>query len=120
MKNSRNVAWLCLIISGLIEIVWAYFLKQSHGFTVLLPSILAVIFICSSFLLLERAIRTFGIGMSYAVFTGIGIAGTSIIGIFVLNEGISPLKLISLLVFLIGIIGLKFCDGKEAKEVDEK
>ena len=66
-----------MIISGLLEIVWAYFMKQSHGFTRLVPTITAVVFMMPSFFLLERGIRLFGIGMAYAVFTGIGIAGTT-------------------------------------------
>lgn len=115
-KKKKNIGWICLIASGLIEIVWAYFLKESHGFTVLLPSLIAVFFLCSSFLLLERAIRTFGIGMSYAVFTGIGIAGTSIIGILVLHEGVSFLKIISLIILLAGILGLRFCSGQEEEK----
>ena len=56
------------------------------------------------------------IGMSYAVFTGIGIAGTSIIGILVLHEGVSFLKIISLIILLAGILGLRFCSGQEEEK----
>lgn len=115
-RKERNIAWFCLILSGLNEIIWAYFVKLSHGFTILLPSVLAIFIIVISFFLLERAVRTFGIGMSYAVFTGIGIAGTCIIGILLLNETVSFFKIVSLIILLTGIIGLKLCDGKEADE----
>ena len=121
MNKERKIAWVCLIIAGLTEFVWGYFLKESHGFSRLLPAIVAIIFIAVSFFLLERAVRVFGIGMSYGVFTGLGIAGTSIIGILALGESVSVLKIISLIVLMAGIVGIKFCDGaEEEKEADEK
>ena len=113
MKNKSGTAWICLIAAGLIEIVWAYFMKQSDGFTRPVPTIITVAFLILSFFLLERGIRLFGIGMSYAVFTGIGIAGTTIIGIVLLNEGISVAKIVSLAVLSAGIIGLRFCENAE-------
>lgn len=113
MKNKSRTAWICLIAAGLIEIVWAYFMKQSDGFTRPVPTIITVAFLILSFFLLERGIRLFGIGMSYAVFTGIGIAGTTIIGIVLLNEGISVAKIVSLAVLSAGIIGLRFCENAE-------
>lgn len=116
MKNKSNAAWICLIISGLTEIIWAYFMKESHGFTRLLPSILMLIFLIIGFVLLERAIRQFGIGMSYAVFTGIGIIGSTAVGILAYGEGISVIKILSVAVLLAGVIGLRFCDEKEGKE----
>ena len=122
MKNKSRTAWICLIAAGLIEIVWAYFMKQSDGFTRPVPTIITVAFLILSFFLLERGIRLFGIGMSYAVFTGIGIAGTTIIGIVLLNEGISVAKIVSLAVLSAGIIGLRFCENAEntAEDVGER
>ena len=116
MNKEKNIAWIYLILSGLLEIVWAYFLKASHGFTVLIPSLLTVFFIAVGFVLLERSVRVNGIGVSYGVFTGIGIVGTTLLGIFVLREGVTPLKVVSILVLVAGIIGLKFCSGKEVEE----
>ena len=113
MKNKSRTAWICLIAAGLIEIVWAYFMKQSDGFTRPVPTIITVAFLILSFFLLERGVRLFGIGMSYAVFTGIGIAGTTIIGIVLLDEGISVAKIVSLAVLSAGIIGLSFCENAE-------
>ena len=113
MKNKSRTAWICLIAAGLIEIVWAYFMKQSDGFTRPVPTIITVAFLILSFFLLERGIRLFGIGLSYAVFTGIGIAGTTIIGIVLLDEGISVAKIVSLAVLSAGIIGLRFCENAE-------
>ena len=116
MKNRNNAAWIALIISGLTEVIWAYFMKESHGFTRLLPSILMLVFLIIGFVLLERAIRQFGIGMSYAVFAGIGIVGSTTVGILAYGEGVSIVKLLSVAVLLAGVIGLRFCDEKEETE----
>ena len=113
--EGKNAAWLLLGVSGLMEIVWAYTMKLSHGFTVLWPSIITVVILSVSFFMLAKAVNVLGIGLSYAVFTGIGVVGTPLISIFVLDEGASPLKLISLGFLIVGILGLKLCD-KEGEE----
>ena len=118
-KNSR-IAWICLIAAGLIEIVWAYFMKLSYGFTRPLPTLITAFFLALSFFMLERGIRELGIGMSYAIFTGIGIAGTTVLGLVFFGESAGVLKIVSLLVLLAGIIGLKFCEGDEENENSEK
>ena len=117
MKKEKTIAWICLIIAGLLELVWAYFVKLSDGFTVFGPAALAVFFLVISFFLLERGIREFGIGMSNGVFTGIGVAGTAIVGILLLGESVSLVKFVSLAVLLGGIIGLKFVEGGEEAEI---
>lgn len=113
--KEKNAAWLLLVVSGLMEIVWAYTMKLSHGFTVLWPSIITIVILTVSFFMLAKAVNVLGIGLSYAVFTGIGVVGTTLISIFVLDEGASPLKLISLGFLVVGILGLKLCD-KEGEE----
>lgn len=121
MIKEMRIAWVCLIISGLLEIVWAYFMKLSDGFTELIPSVFTLMFLMPSFFLLERGVRYFGIGLSYAVFTGIGIAGTTVIDIVLLGGSINVIKIVSLTVLLTGIIGLKFCgngNDDEKKECD--
>ena len=115
VMKEKNTAWILLVVSGLMEIVWAYTMKLSHGFTVLLPSVLTIAILIISFFLLAKAVNTLGIGLSYAVFTGIGVVGTTLISIFVLKEGASLLKMLSLGVLIIGILGLKLCD-KEGEE----
>lgn len=120
MLNKQSSAWLFLIIAGVLEIVWAYFMKLSCGFTVLVPSMVVIICLVISFFLLGRVVNVLGIGLSYAVFTGIGIAGTTIIGIFLLNETANMLKIISLIVLLGGIIGLKFAESAENSKVKER
>lgn len=106
------MAWLFLILAGLSEIAWAYGLKMTDGFTHLGWGAFTVAFMIVSFGLFAKSMRTIPIGTAYAVFTGIGAAGTAILGIFYLNEGANFLKILSLIVIISGIIGLKLCDKK--------
>ncbi|SDN39255.1 quaternary ammonium compound-resistance protein SugE [Psychrobacillus sp. OK028] len=107
------MAWILLIIAGLTEIVWAIGLKEAHGFTELVPSIITIVFLIVSFFLFAQAMKTIPIGTAYAIFTGIGAAGTAIVGIFWFEESVSVGKVFFLLVLLFGIIGLKLVDDEE-------
>ena len=106
------MAWLFLIIAGLTEIVWAIGLKGANGFTELIPSIVTIIFLIVSFFLFAKAMKTIPIGTAYAIFTGIGAAGTVIVGILWFHEEVSFGKLFFLCVLLFGIIGLKLVDDE--------
>lgn len=108
------MAWIYLILAGLSEIVWAFGLKESHGFTVLNWSLFTIFFLIVSFYLLACAIRQIPIGTAYAVFTGIGAAGTAVVGILLFDESAGFLKLLSLFILIGGILGLKLFgnDGK--------
>ena len=106
------MAWVYLLIAGVTEIIWAIGLKEAHGFTILLPSIVTIIFIVVSFFLFAKAMETIPIGTAYAIFTGIGAAGTAIVGILLFDEGAGIGKLLFLLLLLVGIVGLKLADGK--------
>ncbi|MER2088323.1 MAG: multidrug efflux SMR transporter [Sporosarcina sp.] len=110
------MAWIYLLIAGMTEVVWAIGLKEAQGFTVLIPSLVTLFFIVVSFFLFAKALETIPIGTAYAVFTGIGAAGTAIVGILAFNEGAGAGKLFFLLLLLIGIIGLKLADGKGEAE----
>lgn len=114
------MAWIYLLIAGMTEIVWAIGLKFADGFTNVAPSLVTLVFIVISFLLFAIAMKTIPIGTAYAVFTGIGAAGTAILGIWLFNENASLEKLFFLSLLLFGIIGLKMLDGKEsaAKRVE--
>jgi quaternary ammonium compound-resistance protein SugE len=107
------MAWMYLIIAGVTEIVWAIGLKEAHGFTILVPSIVTIIFIIVSFFLFAKAMETIPIGTAYAIFTGIGAAGTAVVGILLFSEGAGAGKLFFLALLLVGIVGLKLADGKE-------
>jgi quaternary ammonium compound-resistance protein SugE len=110
------MAWLLLIIAGLTEIIWAIGLKEAHGFTVWLPSIITIVFLIISFFLFAKAMKTIPIGTAYAIFTGIGAAGTAVVGILWFHEEVSFGKIFFLCVLLLGIIGLKLVDDE--KEVE--
>ncbi|ANU24314.1 quaternary ammonium compound efflux SMR transporter SugE [Planococcus donghaensis] len=107
------MAWILLVIAGMTEIVWAIGLKLADGFTNFVPSLVTLIFIVISFMLFAFAMKTIPIGTAYAVFTGIGAAGTAILGILLFNETASLEKIFFLSLLLVGIIGLKVLDGKE-------
>ncbi|WP_099223467.1 DMT family transporter [Listeria costaricensis] len=110
------MAWFYLILAGLSEIVWAFGLKESHGFTVLSWSLLTILFLFVSFALFAKAMKKIPIGSAYAVFTGIGAAGTALVGMLFLNESAGFWKILSLLVLIVGIIGLKLVDGKAGEK----
>ncbi|MBE1491219.1 DMT family transporter [Plantactinospora soyae] len=101
------MAWLLLIIAGLLEIVWALALKQAEGFTRLWPSLLAGGTALLSFGLLSLALRDLPVGTAYAVWVGVGAVGVTIAGIVALGESLSPQRLLFVALIAVGIIGLK-------------
>ncbi|MCQ2559645.1 MAG: multidrug efflux SMR transporter [Clostridia bacterium] len=101
------MSWLILFIAGLFEIVWATALKASEGFSKLLPSVIALLGTVASFILLSLAIKNLPLGTAYAIWTGIGVIGTVLIGIFFWSEPITLLKAIFLTMLLVGILGLE-------------
>lgn len=101
------MAWVILFIAGLFEMAWALLLKQSDGFTRPVPTIGFVITLALSMGLLSHALKTLPVGSAYAVWTGIGAAGTAIVGMLWLGEPRDALKLVSLVMLVAGIIGLR-------------
>lgn len=103
--------WFILLIAGLLEISWAVGLKYTEGFTRLWPSIGTIFSLTASFILLGIAMKTLPVGTAYAVWVGIGAVGTAILGIILLGESTAPLRLVSLGLICLGIIGLKLTHG---------
>lgn len=101
------MAWLWLIIAGLLETGWAIGLKYTDGFTKLWPSVLTIAGIALSMFLLSVAARTLPIGTAYPIWVGIGAAGAVILGIVLLGEPATLARLFFLVLLLIAIIGLK-------------
>ena len=101
------MAWALLIVAGLLETGFAVMLKLSHGFTRLLPTILFCAFALASFGLLNLALRDLPVGTAYAVWTGIGAAGTAIVGILALGEPADALRIVAISLIVIGAIGLQ-------------
>ena len=101
------MAWIYLIIAGLFECGWAIGLKYTDGFTRLIPSILTVAAMAISFWLLSTAMKTIPVGTAYAVWTGIGAVGVAIMGMILFGESRDVLRVISLVLIVSGIVGLK-------------
>jgi quaternary ammonium compound-resistance protein SugE len=99
--------WIYLLTAGLLEIVWAVGLKFTHGWTRLGPSLGTALAMAASFFLLARAIQSIPIGTAYAIWTGIGAAGTAALGMLFFGESASPLRLLSLAFIVAGILGLR-------------
>jgi quaternary ammonium compound-resistance protein SugE len=100
--------WLLLVIAGLLEIGFALAMKSSQGFTRLIPSLLTVGSGLSSVVLLSIALRSLPVGTGYAVWTGIGAAGTAVFGMVMLGDPASGPRLLCIGLILGGVIGLKF------------
>lgn len=101
------MAWLWLIIAGLLETGWAIGLKSTDGFTKLWPSVLTIAGIALSMFLLSVAARTLPIGTAYPIWVGIGAAGAVILGIVLLGEPATLARVFFLVLLLVAIIGLK-------------
>jgi quaternary ammonium compound-resistance protein SugE len=101
------MSWLMLVVAGLLEVVWALGLKYTHGFTRLMPSAITVAAMVASMWLLGTAVKTLPIGTAYAVWVGIGAAGTAVGGMVLLGEPVSAARIGLLLVLLASILGLK-------------
>ncbi|MEW6611436.1 quaternary ammonium compound efflux SMR transporter SugE [Thermithiobacillus tepidarius DSM 3134] len=101
------MAWLYLFLAGLCEIVWAVGLKYTEGFTRLGPSAVTVAAMVLSFYLLALALKSLPIGTAYAVWTGIGVVGTSILGIVLFGEARDASRLFFIGLIAVGILGLR-------------
>ncbi len=101
------MAWLILVVAGLFETAWAVGLKQTDGFTRPVPTALTVLAIIASMTLLGLALRDLPVGTAYAVWVGIGTAGTVLAGMFWLGEPADPARLAFVALLGIAVIGLK-------------
>ena len=101
------MAWTLLGIAGILEIAFAFGMKWSEGFTRFVPALFTVATGLASIFLLSFSLRTLPIGTAYAVWTGIGAAGTATLGMIILGDSAAPLRLLCIMLILAGIIGLK-------------
>jgi len=101
------MAWTYLLLAAACEVIWALGLKQSAGFTRVWPTVYTVFFMLLSFVLLAQAMKVLPVGTAYAVWTGIGAVGTALFGILLFGEPSSAGRLVSLVLVISGIIGLK-------------
>ena len=101
------MAWVFLGVAGLLEVVWAYMLKVSDGFSKPVESAIAIVAMIASFWLLSLAMKELPLGTAYAIWTGVGAVGAFNLGIIVLGEAATPMRIASALLILAGMIGLK-------------
>ncbi len=99
--------WLILFVAGLFEIGWAVGLKYTEGFTRLWPSVGTVLSMVISMGLLAMALKSIPVGTAYAIWVGVGAVGTATVGILLLGESASLMRLFSLFLIVAGIVGLK-------------
>jgi len=105
------MGWVLIGIAGMLEIAFAFAMKSSEGFTRLIPATLTVAAGLSSTFLLSLSLRTLPVGTGYAVWTGIGAAGTAVVGMLVLGDSIAPLRILSIVFILVGVVGLRLVQG---------
>ncbi|KXS34849.1 MAG: quaternary ammonium compound-resistance protein SugE [Idiomarina sp. T82-3] len=98
------MSWIYLILAGLLEIVWAFSMKQSAGFTRLTPSIITLVAMTASFWLLAVAMRSIPLGTAYVIWTGIGAIGAFIVGIVFLSEAVTPMRLVAAGMIVCGLL----------------
>jgi quaternary ammonium compound-resistance protein SugE len=108
------VNWVVLIVAGFVEMLMALSLKESHGFSRMTPSILFVVFAVLSFAMLSYSLKTLPVGTAYAVWTGIGAAGTAVLGIVFLDEPRDAARLVSIVLIIAGVVGLRLASGGAA------
>ena len=101
------MAWIWLAFAGLLEIVWAVAMKQSEGFTRLWPSMLTLVAMVGSVLLLGLAMKTLPLGTAYTIWTGIGAVGSFIVGVLVLGESLSAMRMVAAALIVSGLVLMK-------------
>lgn len=101
------MAWLALLVAGVLEVVWALYMKQSGGFTRLVPSLVTLISLAASLALLSAAMRELPLGTAYAIWTGIGAAGAFLVGVLVLGEQANAMRITAALLIVAGIVLMK-------------
>ena len=102
------MAWILLGAAGLLEVVWAFSMKQSHGFTRLVPSLVTIAMMIASFTLLATSMKSLPLGTAYMVWTGIGAIGAFLVGVVVLGEPAGTQRIVAALLIVGGLVTMKF------------
>ena len=105
------MAWFLLVVAGLLEVIWAFSMKRSEGFTKLTPSLVTLIAMSASFALLARAMRDLPLGTAYTIWTGIGAVGAFVLGIVALGEQATPMRIIAAALIVGGLVLMKLSEG---------
>ena len=101
------MAWIYLLLAGLLEVVWAYSMKLSDGFSKPLPAVVTIVTMIGSFALLSLAMRSLPLGTAYTIWTGIGAVGAFVLGIVALGEPVTPLRITAAVLIVSGLVLMK-------------
>lgn len=101
------MSWLSLLLASVLEVTWAVAMKYSEGFTHLWPSIVTVVAYILSAVFLSFSLKHLNLGMAYAMWTGVGIIGTSLLGVFLFQEKLTLPQVLCVVLIVIGIVGLR-------------
>jgi quaternary ammonium compound-resistance protein SugE len=101
------MAWFALFVAGVLEVAWAFSMKQSEGFTRLWPSVTTISTMVLSFALLAWSMRTLPLGTAYTIWTGIGAVGAFAVGVMVLGEALTPMRLLAAALIVGGLVLMK-------------
>lgn len=99
--------WVMLLLAGIFEVVWAIAMKYSNGFSILIPSIITAVTYILSAVFLALALKNMPLGVAYVMWVGFGIVGTAILGVLLFHEKLTLLQILSIILIIIGVIGLK-------------
>ena len=106
------MAWVILILAGIFEVIWAYSMKLSEGFTRLTPSVVTIVFMVLSVGLLSISMRTLPLGTAYTVWTGIGAIGAFVVGIIVFNEPMTAMRMIAAVLIVSRLLLMKLSTNR--------
>lgn len=101
------MAWIYLAIAGVLEVVWAFSMKQSEGFSRLGPSLVTLVAMIASFALLSLSMKSLPLGTAYTIWTGIGAVGAFLVGIFILGEQVNAMRITAALLIVGGLVLMK-------------
>ncbi|MGY4313185.1 DMT family transporter [Bradyrhizobium sp. JR3.5] len=105
---SHSIAWIALVIAGLLDVGWAISMKYAEGYTRLGWTLVSLALLAAFVFLLGRALQVLGVGVAYTIWTGIGAVGTLTMGVLLFNEALNPMKVAGIALVLVGIAALKF------------
>ncbi len=101
------MAWVFLIVAGILEVVWAFYMKQSEGFTRLVPTIVTFVTVAASFALLSISMKSLPLGTAYMIWTGIGAVGAFAVGVIVLGEEAGAMRIAAAALIVAGLVMMK-------------
>jgi quaternary ammonium compound-resistance protein SugE len=105
------MAWICLIFAGILEVVWAFSMKQSDGMTKLGPTVVTLVMVMASFALLSFSMKSLPLGTAYTIWTGIGAVGAFAVGIILLGEPASLMRVVAAILIISGLVMMKLASA---------